>query len=134
MNEECNSLVKEIAKLYMEYSDEKFSGWSKAFYRIRALPSQFGGNGSYINGDEVELIGVFDHEELLEPLHKLFKELWQALESIEKEFIVCLLVVDSEYNFNIYFDYEDPEKWSISKLDGGIGIPVGYEQLIEKSI
>jgi len=45
--------------------------------------------------------------------------------SAEKAFKVCLLIVDANLNYEVKFEYEDPEKWAMTKMNGGSGVPVG---------
>ncbi|GAB7126174.1 hypothetical protein JCM19000A_06810 [Silvimonas sp. JCM 19000] len=40
---------------------------------------------------------------------------------------VFLLVIDSNFDYEIKFEYEDLDRWKISKLGGGTGVPVGIE-------
>jgi hypothetical protein len=39
---------------------------------------------------------------------------------------VALLIVDSTFNYEVKYEYEDSSRWAISKVGGGSGIPVGY--------
>lgn len=36
-------------------------------------------------------------------------------------------MVDSSFEYEIKFEYEDMNRWRISKFDGGTGIPAGLE-------
>lgn len=128
MNENNSEIVIEAAKSYMAYMEEKHPGWEKAFFRCHVnVGSNHGGNGSYVKDGDVFLHGSLRCQDLYENLVGHLYELWESLKTEGKEFLVCLLVVDSSFNFNVYFEHNEANKWQISKLDGSNGTPSGYD-------
>ncbi len=62
--------------------------------------------------------------EFYSSVEKLFVDLkGEIKKEAGKDFCVCLLRIDSDYNYNIYYEYAESKKWLISKLDGQSGIP-----------
>ena len=41
--------------------------------------------------------------------------------------ILLLLVVDSNYDFELKYEYTELGKWATTKIDGGVGIPAGLD-------
>ena len=59
--------------------------------------------------------------------HRRFKEhgvrLRELLAIDNRRFLVFLLTVDSDFEYDIAFEYDNPDRWQITKLDGGAGVP-----------
>ncbi|MEC4594383.1 MULTISPECIES: hypothetical protein [Nitrospirillum] len=47
------------------------------------------------------------------------------LRALGKETGVFLLTVDTGAQYDIRFDWDDLDRWRITKLDGGTGLPAG---------
>jgi hypothetical protein len=50
-----------------------------------------------------------------------------VLVALGKDRGLFLLVADSSFNYEIKFEYQDLQKWRISKIAGGTGVPEGIE-------
>ena len=46
---------------------------------------------------------------------------------IKKERGVFLVAANSDFDYEIKFEYQDMNRWQINKLDGRTGIPEGIE-------
>ena len=122
-----NEITIDAAKCYIDYMEENHSGWEKAFFRFHVNENlEHGGNGSYIKDSDVFLHGSLICKEINKTLMARLHGLWDILKEQGKEFLVCLLVVDSSFNFEVYFEHNDPRKWEISNIDGNSGIPCDY--------
>ncbi len=127
MNEACSQIVIESAKAYIDFMGSNHANWEKAFFRFNVNPeSDHGGNRSYIVGGNVELLGSLRNREICSALTAALYKLWEELDKEDKGFLVCLLVIDSDFDYNVFFEHEDKAKWEISQMDGGTGIPNGY--------
>ena len=49
------------------------------------------------------------------------------LSSMNKSRGLFLLEVGNQDDYNIKFEFEDLDRWKISKLNGGSGVPDGYK-------
>lgn len=127
MNEEANELVVSIAKKFLEYASVAASGWEEAFLRFEGNKEATGLTSIYRAGEQS---AYFDYDDELEfefysDVEKDFTKLQSLiLNEAGKEFCVCLVRVDSEYNYKLYYEYEDQKKWFITKMGGESGIPV----------
>jgi hypothetical protein len=101
MNEEASELVVSIAKKFLEYASTAASGWDEAFLRFEGNAEATGLTSSSRSGDQS---AYFDYDDELEfdfysDVEKDFTKLQSLiLNEAGKEFCVCLVRVDSEYN------------------------------------
>jgi hypothetical protein len=72
----------------------------------------------------VEIVDVLNHKDCFHPIIKKGQELIAALGKTEGVF---LLIADSNFDYEIKFEYQDMNRWKISKLGGGSGVPIGIE-------
>ncbi|WP_197664926.1 hypothetical protein [Acinetobacter venetianus] len=49
----------------------------------------------------------------------------ELLAAFDKTKGIFLLVIDSNFDYEINFEYHDINRWKISKLAGGTGVPEG---------
>jgi hypothetical protein len=126
MNETCSELIISASKEYIDFMSKNHNGWEKAFFRFHINEgSDHGGCGSFIKGHKVSILGVFDNN-LHDTLIDMLLSLWDRLRINDKQFLVCLLVVDSEFSYSILFEYTDKSKWYITKIDSD-GIPKDFD-------
>jgi len=131
MNQECSGIVVSLASQYIDYLEENMRNWDKAFFRFYIDEgSNYGVTASYIVDGKVTLIGSIDHNDLYSRIRKEFFLLWKKLRTHDKNFVASLLIVDFNFNFNVLFEYEDKERWVISKINSD-GIPEGYDKYSE---
>src|SRR5690606_12405734 len=98
MNQESSKLVLDSAKSYIDYMEEKHTGWSKAFFRFNIdVNSDYGGTGSYVKNSRVELLGSLRDKEITVNLIGLLQKLSNSLNIENKPFVVCLLIIDSNF-------------------------------------
>ena len=130
MNDEATKLVLALAKHVIAHMQANVPGWKEVYVRCDA-PSdyQFGCRASYIVGDRVELISMVKNREFSAEINRIGPELREQLSNAGKKFCVCLLRADSKFNYHIDFEWDDPSKWNITKLNGASGLPEGLEAL-----
>lgn len=127
MNEEASALVISIAKKFIEYASTAASSWDEAFLRFEGNKEATGLTSIYRVGEKSS---YFDYDDELEfdfysDVEKDFVKLQNLILSDNgKEFCVCLARIDSDYNYKLYYEYEDSKKWFITKMGGESGIPV----------
>ncbi len=126
MNEEAGLKANDIARLFFDWLHSRNHSWNKAFFRFYEDQSMTKSTGSYAYGDEVELIPTIDESDFFRSMNALFSEFRELISHNGEQSFVALLVVDDDYNYNIHFDYDAPDKWEIDKMDGATGIPAGY--------
>lgn len=97
--------------------------WERAYWRFEANPSEYGSNASYSSGTTVTLVSAVKEDELFDTLNDLGRQLWLCETDPARRFLVCLLIVNADANYEIKFDYADQQKWRITKLDGHSGLP-----------
>jgi len=122
MKEE-STIVIDLAKELIELAHRLEPNWSKAFYRFCFEEHNHGSNASYIGGVDVVIIDPFKNSSFFGSMNAKSVRL---LESLGKNQAVFVLTVDSTCNYDIKFEYEDMNRWKISKISGGTGIPEGF--------
>lgn len=123
--DESTPVVIDIAKTFIKLVREIEPKWNKAYFRFRIQESDSETKGSYVHGNEVELISVFKHRNFFDSIDEKGRNLMAILGNAEGVF---LLTVNSNNAYEINFEYKDMNRWKIDKLDGGTGIPEGVER------
>ncbi len=99
--------------------------WDRAYWRFVSSDDQYGSNASYSFSGGVRLISVLGESQLFHKLNDLGRELWDFDGDSSRKFCVCLLIVSSDFKYEIKFEQHDQNKWRITKLDGKNGLPEG---------
>jgi hypothetical protein len=100
-------------------------GWERAYWRFVSKDDRFGSSASYSAATEVTLISTVKESQLFERLNDLGRQLWNSEHDPSRKFRVCLLVVTSDFDYEIKFEQHDENRWRITKLDGKSGLPDG---------
>jgi hypothetical protein len=124
IKDDTTPLVIDIAKSFIKLVQEIEPKWDKAYFRFCSKDSVCEAKGSYVHGTDVVIINVLKHKNFFHPINDKGQELLTLLEKTEGVF---LLTANSDFNYEIKFEYQDMNRWKISKLDGGTGIPEGIE-------
>ena len=122
MNQDASLIVLELAKEFIEFVRQVEPRWSKAFYRFRFEELRYGANGSLVVDSNAMLIGAIKHAHLYESMNIKGAEL---LELLDKTQGVFLLTVDSDFNYDVQFEWVDLYRWEITKVNGATGFPTG---------
>lgn len=109
-------LAKKIIQLVLNIEPK----WTKGFYRFQYEIIRYGGNCSYSSSFGTDLIGTIHYNVVIKSMNN---KALKIIELLEKERTVLLLIVDSDFNYEIKFEYENLDCWRITKLNGGTGIP-----------
>jgi hypothetical protein len=117
-----SAAIVELAKRLIELMREIAPDWQAAYYRYQQSPGQTAANGSYVQGADVTLIGAMRHGAFYEAMGALSAGL---LAEIGKPRAVLLLRAGSDFSYDVKFEYDDLDRWKITKLDGRTGIPEG---------
>ena len=117
---ERDELVINLARQFLEHLHGAEPEFETAFYRFDAEPGCLGGKASVVSPKGVSLVSSVENAALLETLGATGNALMNCL---GKERGVFLLTVDSNNDYEIQFEWDDPNRWQISKLNGRTGIP-----------
>jgi hypothetical protein len=94
------------------------------FFRFCKTEGHYGSNASYTSGDHTTLFDPFKNQRFFESMNAKSVRL---VELIGKTRAVILLTADSSFHYKVHFEYEDLERWKISKLNGGNGTTTGFD-------
>jgi hypothetical protein len=121
----ASPLVIALAKEFIAAMQRINPSWERAYWRFVCAYDQYGSNASYIVSSGVTLISAMNESQLFDALNDLGRQLWNSEGDPSRKFCVCLLVVSSDFDYEIKFEQHDRSKWRITKLDGRTGIPEG---------
>jgi hypothetical protein len=122
----ASRLVLELARLLIREMQAMGKPWTKAFLRMEIADGVQTHRGSFLVGDFVHLFNVLEHKTMFSSVHELVPQLREASANDDRRFCVALLIVDSKFNYEVRYEYDDVARWAISRLDGGSGMPAGY--------
>ncbi|MXN76529.1 hypothetical protein GR157_17525 [Burkholderia sp. 4701] len=120
MNAEASALVIDLAKELIEMLSAQYEKWSEGYFRFCLEESRLGSNGSYVHESGVDLIDPFRSATFFDAMNLKSAKLFKVL---GKSKGVLLLSVTSEFQYDIQFDFENLDRWRISKVGGGNGFP-----------
>lgn len=118
----ANPLVVEIAKKFITLMIDIEPQWKKAYLRFSYSNSVAETKASFVFETRIEIIDVLKHKHFFHSINVKGQELLAAFDKTKGIF---LLVIDSNFDYEINFDYHDINRWKISKLAGGTGVPEG---------
>lgn len=123
MYESQSEVVVEMAKTLMTFIRDVSPSWKAVYYRFYSIEGETAANASYVDDSEATLIGAMRNREFYDKMRVLSDRLLKVL---NKPRGVILLSAKSDFTYDVRFEFEDMEKWKITKMDGGSGIPEGY--------
>jgi len=129
MNEEASKLVVELAKEAIGMVRVTSPDWTDVFVRFNADDSHCGWKGSYVNPTGVHIFDVLRLSNESERIRNLGSSLRNALTRDGKKFVVCLVRANSNFQYQIDFEWHDETKWNITKLGDRSGLPEALESL-----
>ena len=124
ISEEATPLAMDLAKSFTALIRDIAPDWSKGYLRFCSSSSVSEAKASYVHPAGVAIVDVLQHVEFFHSATARGKELLAALEKSEGVFV---LIADSNFDYEIKFEFSDMDKWRISKMKGGTGIPVGLD-------
>jgi len=126
ITEESTNLVIELGKSLISAMQDQVPRWQRVFVRFESSESHHGAKGSYVTDVGVFLLDPFKFNELFKRINMLGVELRKQLADGDKRFCLFLLSVNSDFSYNIDFEWQDPDRWKISKMGGATGLPIGW--------
>lgn len=121
-NEKNSQLVIDLAKKFIESMQDIDKYWKRAFFRFNISDLMYGSIASYEGENGIFLVDPFAWDAMYSSMSKDGAKLFK---SMEKSSGLFLLVVDSNFDYKVYFEFSNLERWKISKINGGTGIPEG---------
>ncbi|AON53788.1 hypothetical protein [Herbaspirillum seropedicae] len=120
INNETTPVVLEVARLFVRLVQGTTSAWNKAYLRLQFEDGNTEAKGSYVAGNDVEIIDAIKNKVFFRPIGRLGGELFSHL---GKNAGLFLLTINDQFEYEFQFEYADMNRWGISKLNGGTGIP-----------
>jgi hypothetical protein len=130
MNDQATALVIDLAKHVIGYMRTALPSWQEVYVRIDTpSDSQRGARVSYVDASGVTIIDVMEHRDLIAGILPIAQQLRDALANNGRKFRVCLFRANAELDYHIDFEWNDANKWAMTKLRGATALPVGLEAL-----
>jgi hypothetical protein len=124
ITEETTPLIVDLAKSFISLVRGIAPDWSKGYLRFCSQNSVSESKASYVHKSGVEIIDVLKFKDFFQEATIKGQELLATIGKSEGLFV---LIVDSNLEYEIKFEYSDMGRWRISKMKGGTGIPEGLE-------
>ena len=111
-------LVRALVKLVKEVEPD----WRNAYMRVALREGVVEAKASYVHASGATLFDVLQHKDFF---HSATREGRELMAALGKERGVFLLIVDSNLNYEFKFEHVNMDRWRISKMRGGTGVPEG---------
>lgn len=122
MNEKASLVVVDIAKDFINLSNQTNPKWQKGYFRFLYDIDYSQSCRSYSKDSDVFIVDSMLCSDICSQMDYKAEQLFYTF---EKSRGLILLIVDSDFNYDIKFEWSNLDLWQITKLDGGNGIPCG---------
>ena len=123
--DEAMELSLSLVKAVVAEMRSSYPEWVRAFLRIQAEDDWIECKASYVLPDGVQILDVMKHEEFTNNCVELGTKLREVITS-RKKFCVFLLSVGADLDYEFHYEHENPNRWRITKMGGGSGLPEGF--------
>lgn len=120
MKDKETDLIIQLAKNFIEEIITLEPKFERAFYRFYVEDHMHESCSSYTVPNDVFIVSALDQHEFFDLMDDICLKIMQEM---EKSPVLLLLTIDKSFDYKIQFEYENMEKWNISLMDGGTGIP-----------
>lgn len=118
MSEDVNALVMELGKEFMGFILREVPAWDRAYLRCEFDVGMTCVTSIWVSKQEVPSFMGIDDFELSDKIDNLFYDIHKSLKSSDgKDLKVCLVRVTDTYDFKMYFEFDDIERWPIPDLN-----------------
>ena len=114
-----------LAKALVKLAQEVEPDWRHAYMRVCIREGVVEAKASYVHASGAKLFDVLQHKDFF---HSATREGRELIAALGKERGVFLLIVDSTMNYEFKFEDVNLDRWRISKMGGGTGVPEGLDQ------
>jgi len=119
-------IIFELARAVASEMRASYPTWKEAFLRMQAGDGFFETKCSIVLPDSVQILDVLAHQSFVSQAQQLGSELREKLPRPNGPLWLSILRVSSNLTCDMQYEYSDPNRWRISKIGGGTGLPVGY--------
>ena len=123
----ATEVMFELARTVVTEMRSHHPTWQQAFVRLASGDGFFEVKCSYVLPEDVCMLDVLRHRPFVQKLKQLGLELRESSSNLGRHFRVALLRVGADLDCEVQYDFDDATRWSISKIAGGTGLPVGYK-------
>ena len=121
MKDRETDLVIQLAKRFIDELQNLEPAFERAFFRFHTEERMYESCSSYTTPSDVFIISTLMQDEFFDEMEKISLDL---LAEMKKNPALLLLTVDKDLDYEIQFEYKNMEKWQISLMNGGAGIPI----------
>jgi hypothetical protein len=120
----ATSILIEMVKGVIDLVRGLDQDWERAFLRCVVRDSYSEAKVSYATSSATKIVNGMEHQDFF---HLAVQDARELLEALGKNQGLFLLEVKSNFEYEVKYEYHDFNKWGISKLGGGSGIPEGLD-------
>ena len=124
IGEKESEVVIAMAKAFMDLMCRIDPEWQKGFFRFSLAPGRSGSVASYVARSNATIIDPFKNSQFFDAMNDNGSLLMSLL---NKEAGVFLVSISNDFTYKVDFDFSAPDRWRISKFNGGAGIPEGFD-------
>jgi len=128
MDRRASELVLSLATASLEFMKGVGKPWDRAYVRFQEADGNTDASASYVRGDDVTIVSAVREGPFFDKVLEFANELRGVISPPAATAFVCLLILDSNLDYRVKYEFKDTGKWKITKLNGGSGIPVGLDQ------
>jgi len=101
------------------------SAWQRGFLRIANAPGVIEVKASFVGSHGIEIVDVIAHKPFIHWASGIAGQIRDSLQSASP-FKVALVELNADFSYEVKYEFENSQRWAISKLNGGSGLPVEH--------
>ncbi|HEX7690435.1 MAG TPA: hypothetical protein VF453_22195 [Burkholderiaceae bacterium] len=119
------ALTVELVKAFARELASIDRAWQRAFLRLAAQPGVTEVKASLVGSRGVEIVDVVAHKPFFHWANGIVGQLRDSLPSTSP-FKVALVELNADFSYEVKYEFDNAQRWAISKLNGGSGLPTEY--------
>jgi len=121
--EEASRLTIEIAGTLVGLAGDFDPAWERAWFRFESDGNNTSANTTIEKNGEAWLIPTTSSGGRVRSMSELAEQMREHLDFAGRKFRVALVEVQPDLKFMIEYEFDDPNRWRMTKLGGASGFP-----------
>jgi hypothetical protein len=119
------ALAVELVKAFDRARSTTDSAWQHAFLRIANVPGATEVKAYFVGSRGIGIVDVVAHKPFIHWASGIAGQICDSLQSA-RPFKVALVELNADFSCEMKYEFQNPQRWAISRFKGGSGLPAEY--------